>query len=254
MRKKRELSRTGYYHAILRGVGRNLIFCNEVDKRYFAELLKRYSLKLNVKVAAYALLDNHVHLLLRETPDDFTISEFVKRVCISYTQQYFNKTYDHVGSLFQNRFVSRPIKDGYDLATVTRYLAYNPVRAGLGTYEQYEYSSYKTLLADFKAGADSGFLFTDDIRAAFGCEKNCTEFMQLYSCYEADAEDYTVDNKEVAAETEKIKAMIGVGGQFFAGNEEIRRIFIYLLERKVSMARIARVSGMPLKVIKSHCR
>ena len=62
MRKRRQYSATGLYHVVIRGVNKQNIFFDDEDRNFFISLLKRYSLKFNIKIHAYCLMDNHVHL------------------------------------------------------------------------------------------------------------------------------------------------------------------------------------------------
>jgi hypothetical protein len=61
----------GRYHVTARGNARRRIFRNDADRFHFLELLSELGERFGVRVHAYALMDNHYHLLL----------EFVSRAC-----------------------------------------------------------------------------------------------------------------------------------------------------------------------------
>ena len=66
MRKARLLAEhTGYYHVILKAAGPQYLFRGDADKRAFQDILERSARFSGVDVLAYALLDNHFHLLVK---------------------------------------------------------------------------------------------------------------------------------------------------------------------------------------------
>ncbi len=108
------------YHVYNRGVDRRDIFKRKEDYLRFYQSLYLFnstdptlsmrharfsyddSHKKLVHVHAYALLPNHIHLILEQV-HDAGISEFMKRVSGGYTS-YFNETYDRSGTLFQGTY------------------------------------------------------------------------------------------------------------------------------------------------------
>ncbi|KGX86658.1 REP-associated tyrosine transposase [Pontibacillus marinus] len=138
-RRARKKSRSGIYHVIVRGANRQEIFHKEEDRLRFLETLKRYKIENDIEVLAWCLMDNHVHLLLKEK--DKTISDLMKRLGISYAS-YYNWIYGTNGHLFQDRFKSENVETNGYLATVVRYIHMNPVKAGLVRGpEEYVWSS-----------------------------------------------------------------------------------------------------------------
>lgn len=127
------------YHIIQRGNERKRIFLCDGDKYRFLNTLERMKKKYNFELQAYCLMDNHVHLLINDNGND--ISKVIKSINISYAS-YFNKAYNRVGHLFQDRFGSEVIEnDEYHIA-VSAYIHNNPVRAGMvNKPEEYKWSS-----------------------------------------------------------------------------------------------------------------
>ena len=85
MRKARLLAEhTGYYHVILKATGPQFLFQEDADKRAFQDILERSARFSGVGVLAYALLDNHFHLLVkvpeRESVPNVDSPEFRARV------------------------------------------------------------------------------------------------------------------------------------------------------------------------------
>jgi succinate dehydrogenase hydrophobic anchor subunit len=83
---------------------------------------------------------------------DISISKIMKRINQIYAQ-YFNKKYNYIGHLFQDRYHSEIIKDTAQMLTTTSYIHLNPVRASMvNRPEEYEYSSYVCTLVKKKRG------------------------------------------------------------------------------------------------------
>jgi len=96
-------------------------------------------------------MDNHVHLLLKE--EDEPLSDTMRRLCGSFVGWY-NKKYDRVGHLFQDRFRSEVVEDDAYLATALRYIHRNPVKAGLCTDpSDFPWSSCRELMQWMKQEA-----------------------------------------------------------------------------------------------------
>ncbi|WP_017756550.1 transposase [Calidifontibacillus oryziterrae] len=127
-RKPREKSSSGIYHIILRGINKQLIFEDDVDRTRFLDTLKKYKEISKFQLFSYCLMDNHVHLLLKEK--DETISESIKRISSSYVHWY-NTKYKRCGHLFQDRFRSECVENRRYFLTVLRYIHQNPLKAGL---------------------------------------------------------------------------------------------------------------------------
>ena len=138
-RQARELSESGYYHLIVRGIGRQAIFEDGEDYAFYLSRLSRYSREASVSVCAYCLMENHVHLLVRDEKGH--MSPMMKRLGVSYAH-YFNQKYARVGHLFQDRYMSESISNETYLLVVLRYILNNPQKAGICRAEDYAWSSY----------------------------------------------------------------------------------------------------------------
>lgn len=137
-RTSRELSPTGCYHIIIRGVNRQNIVHDDEDRLKLIETLRRYCTGPDVTLVAYCLMDNHLHLLLRVEDG---VSMLVKKVASSYVY-YFNHKYDRIGHLFQDRYKSEAVNSDDYLLTVARYILQNPLKAGLCGIKDYRWSSW----------------------------------------------------------------------------------------------------------------
>ena len=148
-RKQREISATGVYHVILRGVNKQRIFEWVEDYQAMIDILTKVMDKDTMgntaeeptyDLYAYCLMDNHVHMLMK--PNQVQIGDIVRRITGSYAQ-YFNHRYKRVGHLFQERFKSTPVNDRDYFLELMRYIHNNPVKAGIcRTPDLYPYSSF----------------------------------------------------------------------------------------------------------------
>ena len=149
-RRAREVSGTGIYHVMMRGINRQNIFEDDEDYIRFVSLLYQMvcpvddngkPLPSRCIFYAYCLMSNHVHLLIREASE--SLSVVIKRIGVSYAQ-YYNKKYIHFGHLFQDRFKSEPVNDNGYFFTLLRYIHQNPLAAGLtNDVPSYRWSSWK---------------------------------------------------------------------------------------------------------------
>ncbi|MGD9569546.1 MAG: transposase [Sedimentibacter sp.] len=143
-RVARRLSFTGIYHVIFRGVNRYAIFEEYKDYEKLLQIIADLKEDIEFDIYAYCLMNNHVHLLIREL-ELGQISLIMKRMLIRYAG-WFNKKYDRSGILISNRFKSEPVEDEQYLLTAIRYIHQNPVNAGITTIDDYKWSSFREYL------------------------------------------------------------------------------------------------------------
>ncbi len=127
-REAREKSESGIYHIVLRGTNRQQIFHEDSDRIRYLETLKRYKTKNAFQALGWCLMGNHIHLLLQE--GEAEISDIMKRIGVSFVW-YYNRKYNTIGHLFQDRYKSEAVEDDQYLLTVIRYIHQNPVKAQL---------------------------------------------------------------------------------------------------------------------------
>jgi putative transposase len=129
------------YHVMSRGNARQKIFLDADDYVRFLARLTVTAARFDVRCRAYCLMVTHFHLLLE--PNRFPLSRMMQQLNSSYSQ-WFNRRHDRIGHVLQGRFKS-PMIDGADyFRRVLRYIALNPVRAGLvGQPADWPWSSYR---------------------------------------------------------------------------------------------------------------
>lgn len=146
MGRKRRIIKTGaIYHIINRGNNKKFIFKRKEDKDGFIECLKKAKSKYEYNLFAYAIMNNHYHLLLQST-ESGTISQIMHHIHCGYSR-YYKKIYENIGHVFQGRYKSMLIDSEPYLLQVSKYIHLNPYRAGIvNSPENYKYSSFKHIL------------------------------------------------------------------------------------------------------------
>lgn len=168
----RKKSKTGIYHIMLRGIDRRDIFLEDDDREKFLYYVFRARELGEFKLYGYCLMDNHVHILMKEGEE---LSKSVKRITVGYVQWHNNK-YGRIGHLFQNRYKSETVEDEKYLIGVSRYIHQNPVKAKIVTKaENYRWSSYKDYIARYNDKATK--IDTELIMSYFTTQDSFEDYM-----------------------------------------------------------------------------
>jgi len=151
-----------YYHIYNRGINKREIFFDKNDWKHFQTLLytrnstkridstrvKRLPLhKIDrgetiVDLAAYVLMPNHFHLLLKEKVEG-GISSFMGKLGTAYSM-YINTKYERSGPLMCRPYRSKYIDSDEYMRWVLSYIHMNPVKKNpnISQLNNYHYSSY----------------------------------------------------------------------------------------------------------------
>ncbi len=139
-----------WYHCYNRGVDKRRVFESNSERNRFLALLYlsnsseaihisnlpsqdlRYIFsdkfgnerKTIVEIGAYALMNNHVHFILKEIVPG-GIARFMQKVFTGYTM-YFNKKRERTGALFAGTFKSKHLHDDEYLKMAVPYVLLNP--------------------------------------------------------------------------------------------------------------------------------
>lgn len=158
-----------------RGADHQVVFRNDDDRRLFIALWERAVTRFGIVVVAFALLDNHYHILVKSPQAQLSRTlQFIGR---SYTQQ-FNYHHGRDGALFRGRFHSIPVDTTVYFERVARYIELNPVAAGivpLAELSSYQWSSFR-----FYANQEPtpGWLSTSLLLAHYGGSSQYCRFVQ----------------------------------------------------------------------------
>ena len=161
-RKPRVQIPGGIYHLGTRGVRRESIYPQSGDYELFGSIFGRVVDRFEWRCHTYCLLPNHYHLLV-ETPVP-NLSAGMQRLNSLYAQ-WFNELHGFTGHAFERRFFSRLVESTFDLLEVVRYVALNPVRAGLcNDPAEWPWGSYRAFAGERKPAP---YLTRDWILAQF---------------------------------------------------------------------------------------
>ncbi len=134
------------HHLTQRGNRRQIVFFSDSDKSLYLKLLADALEGSRIRLLAYCLMTNHVHLVaVPEEKEEF--SSALGELHRKYTT-IINIRERWRGHLWQGRFWSFPLDDEY-LYRAVRYIERNPVRAGIVRHAgQYPWSSARGHLGD----------------------------------------------------------------------------------------------------------
>jgi putative transposase len=129
------------WHIIQRGNNRAACFFTDTDRLYYLDQLQQQSEEFGVRIHAYCLMTNHVHLLL--TPESKDAPSLMMKHLGQRYVQYINRRHQRSGTLWEGRFKSCLAQDEKYALTCYQYIELNPVRAGMVRHPgEYRWSSY----------------------------------------------------------------------------------------------------------------
>lgn len=145
------------YHVWANGVN-SLDLFPEPDDRDFAVQLLREEVQLSSWICLeYVVMRTHYHVVVRLRKA--TLSSGFKRFNVRYAH-YFNKKYNRRGHVLASRFQSKIVEGRFAQLETARYVARNPVKAGIcRSPEQYQWSGYGAAIGLYR---DNGIV---DVRA-----------------------------------------------------------------------------------------
>jgi len=139
---------------------------SDEDKLYYLSNLKEWKENLQIKLLAWCLMTNHIHLIVEPSVDASTLSELMKRINGRQTA-YVNRLEGRSGSLWEGRFKASPIQSENYLLRCYRYVELNPVQAGMVKLpEAYGWSSYQSR----QKGQNEGMLDDHPVYLSLGID------------------------------------------------------------------------------------
>jgi putative transposase len=152
-----------YYHITSRGVDGRSLFVDSLDREVFLSVLATVVKDYALECHSYCLLSTHFHLILG-TPHA-NLSAAMQRLNSGFAQSY-NRRYARTGHLFERRYHSVHLQTEGHLLEAVRYVALNPVRAGIcARADQWRWSSYPQLIGMARV---EPWLIVSEVRAWLG--------------------------------------------------------------------------------------
>jgi putative transposase len=137
-------------HVMVCGNNRETLFYQEIDRRVYLDWLRESSKQFSSSVHAFALMPNHVHLLITPQNQD-SLGKTMQSLSRRYAQ-YFNQKHHRSGTIWQGRYRSSLIDPDYFLRC-QRYIELNPVRIGFESNVQD--SSWTSFASHVSANAET---------------------------------------------------------------------------------------------------
>lgn len=132
------------YHLTTRGNERRPIARDDADWDRLTTLLARAVRTRGWQVQTHCFMPNHLHLLVRTPEPD--LSDGMREVLGDYARD-FNHRHERTGHLFEGRFYSGEVTTDVHHKELFRYIALNPVRAGLAAVpELWRWSAHLPLI------------------------------------------------------------------------------------------------------------
>jgi putative transposase len=206
------------HHITARGNRREDIFNDEDDRKVYLDLLLRYSELHGVKIYAYCLMTNHIHIVAAP-PAEIALCDMMRALQMNYST-YFNRRNCQAGKLWGGRFFSCVLDDSHFLSAI-RYVETNPVRAGLVR----KAVAYKWSSAAGHSGRHADSLLSEDLLSGLEFGKN----WEAWLC------------EGTVAEEEKLRHC--TRKELPAGSEE----FVKKLEQKLGRKLSPKPMGRPKK-------
>ncbi|MEN1762301.1 transposase, partial [Anoxynatronum sibiricum] len=240
---------TGIYHVMLRGINGQIIFEDREDSIKLLETIKYYREESGYEIYGYCLMNNHIHLLIKEGCEE--LGTVFRRIGARYVYWY-NRKYGRRGHLFQDRYKSEVVEnDGY-LLTVLRYIHQNPLKACIvKNIEQYPWSSYQEYIGK-KDICETAFplsIFSKDNKKAVKLFKDFHAKEKQDHCLDYE-ETFRINDLE-AAEIIKKSAEIDSTNKIQSFDQEHRNKLIKEFKKKgLSIRQIERLTGVSFGVIR----
>jgi putative transposase len=141
------------HHVMIRGIEGLVLFRNDQDRENFISRMSQLVESTETKILAWALMGNHVHLLMFSGPPG--ISKFMRCLLTGYAITY-NRKYHRSGHLFQNRYKSIVCEEEPYLLELVRYIHLNPLRASvvksIDELDRYPWSGHAFLMGSRRNG------------------------------------------------------------------------------------------------------
>ena len=128
------------FHITQRAVAKELLFVEDSDYLFTIWLLKEIASKYSLRLYAFCLMPNHIHLLL--SPTEANLYDAMRDLFSRYAMK-FNRKYERKGHLFGSPYRQAICLDDTYLLAASLYIHANPVRDGIvGGLDDWPYSNY----------------------------------------------------------------------------------------------------------------
>lgn len=131
-----------YYHCVIRGNNRQVIFRSTGDMIALLECFTYVQERHPFQLLAFCFMTNHYHILIK-TPDA-NLSYIMGQINRRYSD-YYKRKYKYLGSIYEKRFWSKEVSTYLGLLEVSAYIHRNPIQTTVPLVSQlhdYPFSSF----------------------------------------------------------------------------------------------------------------
>lgn len=204
MRKPRVVVPGMPHHIFNRGNNKRRLFSYPRDfRRMLWDVENALDVVAGIVIHALVLMANHLHMIVVPESKE-ALSRFMKQVAQHYAV-YRNRGRKSSGKLFEERYLSKPIRTEAQLAITMAYIELNPVRAFIVQQpEDYSWSTHRLYAGDERGSAISPRILTPS-PWYLGLSADPVERAQLYRDFvqQCLAGDLQPDEIELIAEKER---------------------------------------------------
>jgi putative transposase len=159
-------------HIVQRGHDRQPVFVESEDFCFYLTNLVEAKTELSIRLLAYCLMTNHVHLVVVPGERARDVSNLMRIVAARQTRRV-NKLENRSGTLWEGRYKASLIDTERYLLACYRYVDLNPVRAAMvtapGDYPWSSYRAHAALEPDAAVDAHTVYLALGQSEAERGC-------------------------------------------------------------------------------------
>ncbi len=171
-----------FLHVYNRGVDRSTLFFRSPDFEYFVDRMSGAMKDADLLMQLYVLMPNHFHVVVKQSKP-FAVSDFMWSVCGGYAR-YVNRLRGRSGHLFQERFKVEKLDGPAALLRISRYIHFNPVKAGLAA----SYVDWKFGSGRLYAGKEvTPFIDSESIFSVTKGRENYLSFLENYDPADPDS-------------------------------------------------------------------
>ena len=150
------------YHVYVRTARRERVFAEEGEAERFLDLVREVKRQDGFVVLAWCVMPSHYHLILRTA--EVPLSRSMRLIQGRFAQGY-NRRHRTLGSLWQERYKAKVIRDTAYVRTAIGYVHLNPVVAGMADKPKgYLLSGHRALIGQ----REDGLVDADEALALFG--------------------------------------------------------------------------------------
>ena len=235
---------------MLRGINRQTIFEDPEDRYVFLTEIRRCKEISDFRLYAFCLMPNHIHLLMETNLEPLDM--IFRRIGSRYVGWY-NRKYERVGHLFQDRFRSENVETEQYFLTVLRYILQNPMKAGLeekpGTYRWSSYLAYEK-----GAGSITDTQFAVDMVGQretlinFICEANEDNPMDMGDY------DWRLTDEQARQRMEHLTGCSNVSDFQHLEHDAQKEFILRMHDERMSVRQISRLTGKSRKLIDKYMK